>query len=710
MKATFIFLALAGAMCAAMFGDALRGRSLLAPVDIAPALWPQYRFVDPASNGIPQNHFVVDQLGYDLPLQWTLWHAWRRGEVPWWDPFTYGGRPLLADAHVSATDPVRIVCYLAFGRFELAYNWTLLAHSIGMGLGVFFLLRRLGVSAQIGAITGLLAMFAGSSGIFFSHPWIPASFLFYPWLWLAWHSLWEKPGGVARLAAPLLAAGALYAGNLQSHSYLVLFAVAFCAGYAGRNRESWWRAVRVVVPTGALAALLAAPVLWPQIELFARNLRPLQSAAPDYRFFDGPLVFSALWPWSTGTFRSLTRSIIGFHVFIGTAGFLLALLGARSAPGPAGARRCAIVLVLGFVAIMTLPPLARIFYARAAGLATLGALVLAALGAEWLRGCAVPRPRLARATLALALLFVAGTGAVVWIIYPKLKPALLAKMEAHALADGTDGRSLTLRRFQVENYPREVSFTNPEVLAAWLTLPALAILALVPRWRRVGVPALLVLNLIAPVLFARRFIPRAPIEQWQRLLAGGPLQQEARALVEARRLRLHDESSTAFTTVFPQNLAHLYGVHGVYGYAALVPPNLAWSNAGRTGADYVFTDGKFEQLRTEGDARFSWIGEPRRKITLVAESLNAVTLDVAAGSAGWLLRTDTRYPGWRAFAADGAPLSIASEGEVFTRIQVPSGPTRVVLRYRPTGLTGALALAALGLCGAGVWAARRRET
>ena len=91
-----LFLLASLALCGVVFGDALLGRHLLAPVDIAPAVWSHYRFVDPGTNRIPANHHIVDQLGYDLPLQWTIYHAYRAGEIPWWDPYTYCGRPLLA--------------------------------------------------------------------------------------------------------------------------------------------------------------------------------------------------------------------------------------------------------------------------------------------------------------------------------------------------------------------------------------------------------------------------------------------------------------------------------------------------------------------------------------------------------------------------------------------------------------------------------------
>src|SRR6267142_585955 len=84
--------------CAFMFRGALWGELLLAPLDLPPAVFSKYRYLDPASTGVPNNHHIIDQIIYDLPLQWTIYQACRRGETAWWDPYTLCGRPLLADA------------------------------------------------------------------------------------------------------------------------------------------------------------------------------------------------------------------------------------------------------------------------------------------------------------------------------------------------------------------------------------------------------------------------------------------------------------------------------------------------------------------------------------------------------------------------------------------------------------------------------------
>ena len=168
-----------------VFRDALWGGSLLAPIDIAPALFSKFRYVDPQTTGLPANHHSIDQLYFDLPMQWTIYHAYHRGEIPWWDPYTYTGMPLLGDMHSNGANPVRLAMY-ALLPFELAYNWTLILYAALSGLGMFLLLRRWKFSHGLCVALAITYEFAGFNLMEFMHPYIISGFLFYPYLWCAW--------------------------------------------------------------------------------------------------------------------------------------------------------------------------------------------------------------------------------------------------------------------------------------------------------------------------------------------------------------------------------------------------------------------------------------------------------------------------------------------------------------------------------------------
>ena len=131
------FLAASGILTLGAFPGGISGKTILAPIDIFPNFFSHFGYIDPQADGIPENHHIIDQATYDLPLQYLIYQNIRQGILPWWDPYTFGGRPLLADAHINGTDPIRLLLY-RLAPFLLAYNWNLMLKSVLTGLGCFY--------------------------------------------------------------------------------------------------------------------------------------------------------------------------------------------------------------------------------------------------------------------------------------------------------------------------------------------------------------------------------------------------------------------------------------------------------------------------------------------------------------------------------------------------------------------------------------------
>src|SRR5947199_10860632 len=79
-RPVILFLAANLLLVAFVFRDALWGASLLAPLDIAPAFFGKYHFM--GASTIPANHYTIDQLTQDLPVQRTVYEEYRRDEIP----------------------------------------------------------------------------------------------------------------------------------------------------------------------------------------------------------------------------------------------------------------------------------------------------------------------------------------------------------------------------------------------------------------------------------------------------------------------------------------------------------------------------------------------------------------------------------------------------------------------------------------------------
>lgn len=743
-RTVLLFMASQLVVLPLVFGDAMLGRSLLAPIDIPPALFPKYSFVDPAQSPIPANHFVIDGVAYDLPIQRTVYAAYQRGELPWWDPYTLGGRPLLADAHINATDFVRVAMYHAL-PFELAFNWTRILHFVIGGLGALLLLRHFGFSTGVAVGLAVAFEFSGGFVMTFSHPWIQASFLFYPFLWMLWDGAWSRAPGWRDGAAAVVIAGVLYSGNLQSHAYLALFALAFLLGYCGVRRfdcARWTRGLRVVLPSAVAGACLAAPVLLHQLELYAVGVQlsnPLRAGGDCVVCTSGVFSLSAVYPWVLGTFRTLDigklagESALGFIAYPGSVVVCLAALGlffTRQSRRPDVERTAAWLLAIYFLVILS-TPLKGVFYSRSSGLALIAFPVLAAFMLERLERGVERRllvRRFAVGVLTATVAMVTALHVVAFLIYPAVIDRVRAFVLGQVRSVSAEG---ALRSFQVENFPREVTFINPEALLAAAALIALGVALLrASLHRRRWVWALLLALNVAPMLlFARRFIPRHPVEMWHRLEAGGPEQNRVRAAMRSEE-RLFDSSPHEFAQLFPFALPHLYGIRAVHGYAALQPDGIASprrrAEADRLGgaySDWTYhspthsAQGDLQRTNANRLARFYWRTGTGRELAVLSDGSQRIELTVGAGDAGELVWTDSPYPGWRA-TIDGRAAVTRHELPFETVISVPAGARQVVLRYEPTylrvgialALAGALAVVFLTWRGTGMPGSRREKT
>lgn len=711
------------AVCLFVFRSSLWGGTLLAPLDIAPACFSHYRFVDPGNTGVVESNAQFDQVVYDLPLQYGIYHAYRRGEIPWWDPFGFTGRPLLADGHINGTDPIRLIAY-AFLPFVLAYNWTLIGHSLLSGLSMFCLLWTWRFRAWICGLLALTFQFAGSQTFFFGFPWLHGSLLYYPVLWLAWDAAFHSGRRVWWGVASLAIAAIFYSGNLQSHSYLVLFSGAFAVGYAGVSWTLWRRLLPMLVVCGLLGACLAAPVLLNQLEFFLAGTRAVKPAVSGRVYLVGLATLTSIFPWMLGDFRTLdVRSALfqsigfgqnyglGFHTYIGSAGLILAGLGVWLRGRnelEERRRRTAAVLTIGFLVIIS-TPLIAVFYTRMAGLYVLAAVLLAAVGLENLASSHAVWKRLGWTVAAAAIAIAIAINVGALILFPRVaaKVRQITQQRDSQIPPGAVFKMPSgYREFQISNLPNEVSFKNPETLFAFTSLILLGAALVWPdvRARRWVLPLLVAVNVIPLTLFAARFVPRQPIVMWQRLLAGGPLQQEAVQLLGPTHLRLLETAKLRNDYLFPDAMEHLYGIQTVHGYSALVPQSIHSLDLAKEPqfrnqiADYRFTDGNLERSTSPGSARFRWLTPSERTVQIDKASLNQMLLRISPGPEGTLVWTDTHYPGWTA-SIDGKPVPVLPEPPCFNRIQVPSNGSVLLLRYRPTYLSVGLALSVIGIGG-----------
>jgi hypothetical protein len=701
-------------VCLWVYGSALWGARFLAPLDIAPAIFPAYRFVDPASDGIPDNHYIIDQLTYDLPLQTVIYDAYRRGEMPWWDPYTYGGRPLLADAHINGTDPIRILCYLTL-PFKLAYNWNLILHSLVAAIGMFVLLRFWRFGLFTCSTLAVAWQFSGAFVMHFGHPWIGGAFVWFPFLWVCWEqALVSKSSSLRQAAiAAIFCSASFYSGNLQSHLYLPVFALVFLIGHWSTDWRATVRTGATLAVSATLGAALAAPVLANQIEFFLLSTREVGASLRWWEYpVRGLLSLGSIFPWATGTFRTLDigkvvrSSGTAWLLFCGSATLVLAIVGLAGRRTMSNNRRFLWRTSAGLIAtclVIIGTPLAQIFYPRIAPLGVLGIIPLAAIGLHRLICAAwLPRPKVAIATAIGFVGLVAAVNAGAFFVYPYVKNQLTqAALAADSGSKTFPAGATALRSFQVDTFPSEVSLLNPETFSSLIGLLALsASLGTTSARSRRNLAYLSVIASLVPLIsFAGRFIPSHPTELLKRLQAGGYAQRAAIKLVQGNNARILDRDMQ----VFPYAMAALYRVHTVHGYSALQPPGIFKRPNDNTlpaqfGADFDLRLSGVGEVIVERisehppEARLSALNGAT--IGIAEETLNQITLTYAEGVPNAIFRSDTHYPGWRLDSDGVFSVTSSSLGSIIRPIQ-GEFPESVRLFYRPSFLTPACILAAL---------------
>ena len=721
-----LFLLSSILICLAIFQGALWGSRILAPVDIAPTIFSKYRYIDTSLGNVPANHYIIDQLTFDLPLQYTIYDAYRHGEIPWWDPYTYGGRPLLADAHVNGTDPIRLICYLTM-PFVSAYNWNLILKSIFTGFAMFVLLRHLRFSFPISVSLAITYQFAGCFALFFGHPWIQASFAYYPLLWTVWSLGARAPSLRLDAAGAALCALICYSGNLQSHAYLLLFGLCALIGYGFVDRRINWRGVRSIAFSGLVGAALAAPVIWAQVEYYLNSVRVASLSSPSkLSYLAGLLSFSSIFPWSLGTFRTLDigKAIgvnsAGFVIFIGSAAFCLAAIGcwSRGLAEQSRTKRIAIAMFVTYFIVCS-TPLLNILYTRMAPLALIGLTVLAAIGLTNVANRERPFKKLGWIIAGIAVAIALVLNVAAFVVYPRLVDRVHAIVAAREKTNPSLDETPALRSFQVDNLPYEISWRNPETVLAFLSLLALAFYLCQRRPARLTQWIVLGFNFLSVVFFFSRYVPNHPITYWERLIAGGPEQQRVAAALNPRHLRLLEESPGLNEMLFPNNMGHLQHVHTVHGYSALQPASLfQWPLTEPPPAellsDFVYRSehrgqegGELKEVTTD---KMSRLRCAHRTVAITSETMNALTVSIEPGPADQLIRTDTFYPGWTA-KLNGRVIPLKHGVPPFSTINLPASDTAsiVTYSYQPSSLfitSSLLVIAGFTLIGALIMGAR----
>jgi hypothetical protein len=215
----------------------------------------------------------------DVILQFAPWHvlyrnAWLSGEIPFWNPYSAGGTPFLANHMSGIFYPFNLI--FLFLPLDTGFTVFGLLHKFITGLGMFFLLRRLGLHPFSGLMGALTWMYSGYLTVWL--PWLPvtATLTWLPWAVLLVEMIiaegkWRNVGWFALVVALIF-----FGGHIQFvyYSYLTLASFVIWRTVTGSFPVKEWLQRLLKIGIGsALGLAVAAIQLLPTLELSQEVVR-----------------------------------------------------------------------------------------------------------------------------------------------------------------------------------------------------------------------------------------------------------------------------------------------------------------------------------------------------------------------------------------------------------------------------------------------------
>ncbi|NND99924.1 MAG: hypothetical protein HKN47_21605, partial [Pirellulaceae bacterium] len=214
------------------------------------------------------SHFYTPLYGYVAERTAQSW-------VPLWNPLDQTGIPLVGESTTAVFYPLRYFLFKLPIATEIAMAWYVVLH---LGLASFaatWMARRVGVSAGIAPIAGIIYSLAGSVLFLYTNPPFLVGAAWLPFALGAMMATDSLSGRARVLIGSLSLAMMVLAGDPQSALHVVLLVVAIGSVRLLRNRD-YVRDLRILVVLFAsclCAAALAAPQIAASISWSRQSAR-----------------------------------------------------------------------------------------------------------------------------------------------------------------------------------------------------------------------------------------------------------------------------------------------------------------------------------------------------------------------------------------------------------------------------------------------------
>lgn len=173
----------------------------------------QYFYAHPVKNNAMPD--VVSQM---YPWKHLVMKMWKAGQVPLWNPFSFGGTPLLASYQTAVFHPANLLFFI-LPEVD-AWSLMILLQPLLAGIFTYFFCRSLKLSQVASLMSAIAFMFCGFMTCWLAYGTMSFALL---WLPLVLYALEKKFYPLASLAL----AASFFCGHFQISLYVLLAAVGW---------------------------------------------------------------------------------------------------------------------------------------------------------------------------------------------------------------------------------------------------------------------------------------------------------------------------------------------------------------------------------------------------------------------------------------------------------------------------------------------------
>ena len=664
----------------------------------------------PGEYGVPW-----DMAGFHLPHAVYYSESLHRGEIPWWEPYAYCGRPFAANMQTEVFYPFRALTALAGTARDTGGMYYLLEleeflHVFLAAALAYWMALRFGLNRPAALLTGLVY----SLGSFFASQAEHIGELeTAAWLPLAWGALYGLRKNCGRrdflaLTAALVLAVLAGCAPMTMTVFFAVFALALALVLTRAARPALFAMAMAAM---ALAVCLCAFVLIPATQFSLASVARYRS---EWRGTGGGIPLAALWslirPDYLGIFNPAgykgPYEITLLYLYCGILPLFMALAAAVLRRTRV---KAAVVLCLGAAGVWMLgdsTPIGVWLYKMLPGM---------------IRAAFYPQFLMPAFALAAALL--AGFGLAQCVRSAKLAYVVVAVCAADLILVGSG------RPFNVQPLSDNLVATDDSFEGRTETLRTLRELTYtaVPPYRidtiddsidwavRAAITRLPIATGYDPQALLRFTQARLAVADGQRWGAYYQAQHPDSPMLAAMNVKYLLSRKPAIPAPNLRLERELPG-RLVYRNLAALPrfylvPRVVCAPGMEEAARLVRRAGwdpAAEAVVECGAAAPPGpLSASPSAVTNVQYAGNALSLDIAAPGDAFLATAETHYPAWKAYI-DGKPAPILYTNVAFRGVFVPGGRHRVEMRYSPAvfEVSALVSLAAMVLL---FFAARRMK-